>query len=385
MLNRIFFLSFLILGVFIFGNEVLAENEIEYNMEGEAADFDFENNSAKVRITMDSAFLHTALTKSDRFTISLESDEKLDISSFKYGDAIGGTSDIMKTRVLDTSIVLNIPLIKTISDLENTKFFTDVQYLSITTDQLLINPLQDVTASIYSDTASVSSPDNIAFPNATKFSIEIPKGSTDYYMVFSDDAEVIIDGIQHTPVDGWKNKAVILTLDSIGLKSLSITRNFFIESQWKDLKINWNEKFDFIIEDIKGELSIDEPKELTIPLARADDLILQVVKGDVIIKNLENSFQISSRGVANSIEHNEIDILHEEWWDFLNDPESSTKIATIVGILAIIGMIIGLIKWGYPRFRDWRLDYKNKKFEESGQKKKLEDDMADYLDGKFDI
>jgi len=384
-LNSIFILSFVILGVFIFANEVHAENEIRYNMEGEAADFDFENNSAKVRITMDTAFLHTAFSESDRFTISLESDEKFNISSFKYGDAIGGTVDIAKTQVLDTPIVLDIILMKTMSDLENTKSFTDVQNLSITTDQLLINPLQDVTASIYSDTVSIMSPNYLAFPDATKFSLSIPKGSTDYYIVFSDDAKVIIDGIQLTPVDGWKGKAVILTLNSIGLKSLFITGDFFIGSQWKDLEISWNEKFDFIIEDIKGELSIDEPKELTVPLERADDLILQVVKGNVIIKNLENSFQISSRGIANSIEHNEIDILHEEWGDFLKDPVLATQLTTIGGIIVIISVIIVIGRWSYPKVQDWKIHRSNRKFEESGRKKKTEDDFADYLDGKFDI
>ena len=362
--------------VFIFGNEIWAENQIGYNMAGEAASFGSENNSAKIRITMDTAFLQPHLEKPERFTISLESDEKLDITSFKYGDAVGGTSEIVKTQFID------IALIKTYSDLENTKSFTDVQNLSITTDKLLINPLQDVTASIYSDTISVSSSHNVAFPDTTKFAFGIPKGSTEYYIVFSDDAEIIIDGTQYTPVDGWEDKAVILTLDSIGLRSLSTTGNFFIESQWKDLKIDWQEKFDFIFYDIKGELSIDDPKILSLDLARADDVILRDVRGEVIIKKLENTFQVSSRGIANTIERNEKNILDEDWILLLFN--STILQLTAFIILPIGTAIVVFFKWIFPRLKEWKLHRDNRKFVEDGRMGKLQEDMADYFDGKFD-
>lgn len=201
---------------------ILAQEEIHYNLKGESASFDFENNSAKVRITMDNAFLQPHLEHPEPITITLMSDEKLKITSFKYGDAVGGTSEIAKAGFID------VYLLKTYSALENIKSFTDVQNFTIITDKLLINPLQDATASIFSETVSVSSSNAITFPDGVSFSSAIPTGSSEYYVVFSDDAKIIIDGKQYSPEDGWHDKAVIFTLDSIGgLKSISTTGNFF--------------------------------------------------------------------------------------------------------------------------------------------------------------
>ena len=338
-----FLIGFFILGVFIFGNEGWAENQIRYNMEGKAASFESENNSARIRVAMDNVFLHPHLEKPEQFTILLYSDDKLSIPSFKYGDAIGGTSEIVKVPFID------LALIKTYSDIENTTSFTNVQNFSITTDKLLINPLEGATASIFSDTLSVMEPDNVAFPDATRFSLSIPKGSSEYYIVFSDDAEIIIDGIRQKPVDGWKDKAVILTLDSIGLKALSTTGNFFVSSQWEEVKIDSQENFDFMFYDIKGELDIEEPKLLSLDLTRVDDVTLRDVRGEVIIKKLENSFQIYSRGVANTIERNEKNILDEDWALLLvNNP--ILELTAYIGI-PIGGAVIAFFKLILPRLK----------------------------------
>lgn len=116
-------------------------------------------------------------------------------------------------------------------------------------------------------------------------------------------------------------------------------------SQWTDLKINWQEKFDFSIYDIKGELSTDEPKVLSLPLARADDLTFQNIRGEVIIKKLENTFEISSRGSANSIQQNDIDILNENESnkENLGSIVENPLIITMIAIIGTVASILALL------------------------------------------
>lgn len=384
LLYRIFFLSFLILGVLVFEHNIWAEEQIRYNIEGEAAAFKSENNSAKIRITIDNAFLRPHLETPEPFTISLESDEKLKISQFTYGDAIGGTTETTKAPVpIEGVPPLNIVTIWTHTELENTKSFSDVQNITITTDKLLINPVHEVTASIYSDTISVDNARNLAFPDAKMFSISIPKGTTEYYIALSEDAEVMINGTKYVPEGGWKDKAAIITLDSVGLRSLTTTGNFFIISQWLDLEIDSQDKFDFLFYDIgEGELSIDEPKEWSTSLSRTDDIFIRDIQGEVSINKVENSFQISSRGTANSIVYNEENILIDDssFWDFIYDP----TVQALAAILTIATIVISRIKAIVPKIKDWNRHRKNDKFFESGEAAKVEDQMADYLDGKYD-
>jgi len=312
------------------------ENEIGYGIDGDAASFDFTNNTAKVRITMDSIHLHSLSEKPEQFTISLASDDKLQISSFKYGDAVGGTHEIIREYLPEEILpgeFIDVYLLKQYSDIENVEIFTNVESLSIKTDWLLINPLQDATASITSETISVfGNSHDLAFPDSTSFSMSIPKGSTEYYIVFSNDAEVIIDGIQPTPVGGWNNKAVMLTLDLNGLRSISAKGNFFVMSDWESLKISWGREFNFKIHDISGELSIDKPKVNSIDLARADDVKIQNAIGDITINKLEDTFKIYSRGIAKNIMHNEQNILEEKL-----DIVSMFSNPLIIGVIAVSG------------------------------------------------
>lgn len=132
----------------------------------------------------------------------------------------------------------------------------------------------------------------------------------------------------------------------------------------------------------EGEVSIDEPKKWSTSLSRTDDIFIRDIQGEVSINKVENSFQISSRGTANSIEYNEEDILidNSSFWDFIYNP----TVQALAAILTIATIVISQIKSIVPKIKDWNRHRKNDKFFESGEAAKVEDHMADYLDGKYD-
>lgn len=349
-----FVVSFLLGFLIIFGQiiDVEGRGEVRFNVKGEAASFEGQNNLGKLRVTLESLFIQPPLDDmTKKVNLELESDNQVVIKKFSYKN-IGN----------------NI--------LYDSKTFNTINRLTIESNSLLINPTSEVTAIVYSDNFSIEGgTHNLAFPNTKNLKIIIPKGTTDYLIKFPSDSRVWLDEIEIIPIEGWNEREITLTLDSIGGRAMNIEEKHFVMTNWNKLSFNSENPLDLYIYDIDGKIGIDEPKVISKELSIADDLKFSGLTGEFVIERLVNSFNINSRGFSELIELNGEDITKEEWSLY----DVGILVGIIVGIIAgICVIILFIIKIKPHLYQKW-LDRKNKKFVESGEMEKLSDTIDEWL------
>ena len=330
---------------------VEGRGDVRFNVKGESASFEGQNNLGKVRVTLESLFIQPPLDDSNqKVNLELESDNQVIIKKFSY-------KNIGENTLYDS------------------KTFNMIDRLTIESSSLLINPSSEATTVVYSDDFSIAEGNHfLAFPNTKNLKISIPKGTTYYLIKFPSDSRVWIDGKEKTPIEGWNEREITLTLDSIGGRTMNVDEKHFVMINWTKLNFDSENPLDLYIYDIDGKIGIDEPIVLSKDLSLADDLKFSGLTGEFTIEKLENSFKINSRGFAELVQLNDEDITKEEW--------SLSDVGILVGIIAGICVIILFIIKIKPHLVQKWLDRKNRKFVESDKMGKLYDDMYEWLNKK---